>query len=63
MSVLTIDIFLVRAYPLFLIKHCIVSADHWESNAGIFANVKYPAIVIHIGVKTGRHIVASKAKS
>lgn len=62
-SVLTIDIFFVRAYPLLLIKHRVVSTDHWESIAGIFANVKYPAIVIHIGVKTGWHILASKAKS
>lgn len=60
---MTIDIFLVRAYPLFLIKHCIVSADHWESITEIFTNMKYPAIVIYVGIKTGWHILASKAKS
>lgn len=59
---LAINIFLVRTNSLFLIKHCIVSANYWKSLAGIFTNVKYFTVVIHIRVKTSRHPLASKTK-
>lgn len=62
MSMLAINIFFICANPLFLIKHCIVSANHWKSIAGIFANVKYLTVIIHICIKTSRHTLAGKAK-
>lgn len=34
-----------------------------ESVAGIIANVKNPAVIVHIGVKAGRPVFAGEAKS
>lgn len=62
MSALAINVFLVRADSLPLVEYRIVGADHRESVSGIVADVKNPAVIIHIGVKAGRSTFASEAK-
>jgi hypothetical protein len=62
-SMLAIDIFLIRANSLSLIESGVISAQNRKATAEIITNVKNPAVVIYVSVKTGRHTLASEAKS